>query len=53
MLKQYLKELIENKFIKEEIDTKGNKLYSLKEKGFNYLKDYSIIKGFMESYGLE
>ena len=53
MLKQYLGELIENGFVLEERDKKNNKLYSLQEKGFNYLKDYSIIKGFMESYGLE
>lgn len=53
MLKQYLGELIENGFIVEERDKKDNKLYSLLPKGFNYLKDYSVIKGFMESYGLE
>ena len=53
MLKQYLGELIENKFIKEERDKKNNKLYSLLPKGFNYLKDYAVIKGFIESYGLE
>ena len=53
MLKQYLGELIKNGFVVEERDKKNNKLYSLLPKGFNYLKDYSVIKGFMESYGLE
>jgi len=53
MLKQYLQELIEKELIIEEKDKKGSKLYSLTPKGFNYIKDYEIIKGFMESYGLE
>ena len=53
MLKQYMNELVENGFIEEEVDKKNNRTYSLLTKGFNYLKDYSIIKGFMESYGLE
>jgi len=52
MLKQYLSELIKNEFIVETTDKKNNKFYSLLPKGFNYLKDYSIIKGFMDSYGL-
>ena len=53
MLKQYLKELLEKKFINEEKDKKNSKTYSLLPKGFDYLKDYEMIKGFMESYGLE
>lgn len=53
MLKQYLQNLIEKKFITMKKDKKGNKFYSLNEKGFNYIKDYKTIKGFMESYGLE
>ena len=53
MLKQYLKELIDNGFIVENRNKKNHKLYSLLPKGFNYLKDYSVIKGFMESYGLD
>ncbi len=53
MLKQYLKELLDNEFIVEERDKKNNKMYSLLPKGFNYLKDYAVIKGFMESYGLD
>ena len=53
MLKQYLKELIDKKFIKEETDKKKNKFYSLTQKGFDYIRDYLTIKEFMESYGLE
>lgn len=53
MLKQYLGELIDNKFIQETKDKKDNKIYSLLDKGFNYIKDYNVIKEFMESYGLE
>jgi predicted transcriptional regulator len=53
MLKQYLSELIEKDLIIEEKDKKHNKTYSLTNKGFKYIKDFSIIKEFMESYGLE
>lgn len=53
MLKDYLTELIKKKFIIEEIDKKDKKTYSLTPKGFNYIKDFSIIKGFIESYGLD
>jgi predicted transcriptional regulator len=53
MLKQYLGELISNSFVIEEKDSKGHKVYSLLPKGFDYIKDYSVIVGFMESYGLE
>jgi len=53
MLKQYIGDLLEKDFIIEETDKKDNKLYSLTSKGFNYIKDYESIKGFMESYGLD
>jgi predicted transcriptional regulator len=53
MLKDYLKELLKKKFILEEVDEKQKKTYSLTEKGFNYIKDFSVIKGFIESYGLD
>jgi len=53
MLKQYLEDLMEKGFIVEEKDKKENKLFSLTTKGFNYIKDFETIKGFMESYGLE
>ncbi|MGM5484949.1 MAG: winged helix-turn-helix domain-containing protein [Nanobdellota archaeon] len=50
MLKHYLSELIDKKFIEEIKDKK--KYYSLKEKGHNYIKDYDLIKEFMDSYDL-
>lgn len=53
MLKQYIGDLLENEFIIEERDKKDHKIYSLLPKGYEYLKDYSVIKNFMESYGLE
>ena len=52
MLTEYLGELIEKEFIIEEKDEKS-KTYSLTEKGYNYLEDFSVIKAFVESYGLE
>ena len=52
MLKEYLTELLEKKFIEENKEKKGRLSYSLREKGFNFLRDYKIIKSFTESYGL-
>jgi len=52
MLKSYLKELIIKNLISEELDKKNKKCYSLTEKGFNYIDDFSVIKGFIDSYGL-
>ncbi|PIY59873.1 hypothetical protein COY95_04745 [Candidatus Woesearchaeota archaeon CG_4_10_14_0_8_um_filter_47_5] len=53
MLTEYLAELLAKGFVIEEEDKKRNKTYMLTEKGFNYLRDYSVIKGFVESYGLD
>jgi predicted transcriptional regulator len=52
MLKDYLSELIAKNFIIEAQDKKGNKRYSLTDKGFNYLKDFGTIRSFLESYDL-
>ena len=52
MLTEYLTELIQGKFIEEQTDKKGKKHYTLTEKGYNYLKDYQVIQGFLDSYGL-
>lgn len=52
MLTEYLTELISKRFILEKKAKKGNKIYELTEKGYNYLKDYSVIRGFVDSYGL-
>ena len=52
MLKEYLAELIKKHFIVEK-DKKGNKTYELTDKGLNFLRDYKLIKDFVDSYGLD
>ena len=51
MLEEYLSDLISKGFIAEEKDKKG-KIYALREKGFNYLQKYNMIKDFTDSFGL-
>ncbi|MFH1848660.1 MAG: DUF4364 family protein [archaeon] len=53
MLTEYLTELIGKQLISEYYDKRGNKLYSITDKGHGFLKDFRIIKSFMESYGLD
>ena len=53
MLKQYIEELVEKEFLQVEQDKKKNKYYSLLPKGYNYIADYKVIKGFIDSYGLD
>lgn len=53
MLTEYLTDLVQKGFIKEETDKKGNKFYILLDKGYSFLKDFRVIRSFMESYGLE
>jgi len=53
MLTEYLDELIEKKLIEEKQDKKNKKTFSLTKKGFKFLEDYSMIRKFMDSYGLE
>ncbi len=52
MLVEYVGELIEKGFILENEDKKGKKNYELTKKGYNYLNDYQVIRGFVDSYGL-
>ena len=55
MLNEYLTDLLERGFLEEqEVKTKKSKgkTYSLTDKGFDYLKEYSLITKFMESFGL-
>jgi predicted transcriptional regulator len=52
MLLDYIKELLEKQLINENTDKQGKRTYSLTDKGFTFLKDYKVIKGFMDSYGL-
>ena len=51
MLDEYLKDLIERGFV-IEIKKKKGKSYALTDKGFNYLNEYKLITGFMDSFGL-
>lgn len=52
MLQKYLSDLIGKGFIDKLEDKKGKKSYSLTNRGFKYLKDYEVIKGFVDSYDL-
>ncbi len=52
MLKEYLSELIDKGFISMSDDKKGRKVYNILEKGHGYLKEYSVIRSFVDSYGL-
>jgi predicted transcriptional regulator len=52
MLTEYLEELIEKGFINEKDAGKGKRTYELTDKGYNFLKDYGIIRAFVDSYGL-
>lgn len=51
MLEEYLKELMDKGFIKEEKQKKG-KTYSITDKGHNYLQQYKLIINFTDSFGL-
>lgn len=53
MLTEYLAELISKGLVVEKDDKRGKKHYGLTDRGHNYLKDYRIIKGFVDSYGLK
>jgi predicted transcriptional regulator len=48
----YIKELLENDFVKQKNDKKGKKVFVLTDKGFQYLEKYRIIVGFIEDFGL-
>ncbi len=52
MLNDYLDFLIEKGFIEKQHDKKNNKFYSIMDKGYKYIEDYSMIKKFMDSYDL-
>lgn len=51
MMEDYLNELISGDFIIES-KTKKGKIYSLTNKGFNYLNKYKLIIDFVDSFGL-
>ena len=51
MLQEYMKELMERELIIEKTDKNGKRTYALTQRGFNFIRDYKVIKGFMDSYG--
>ena len=52
MMSEYLRELIDGKFV-VELDSASGKTYSLTEKGFAYLDKYKVIVDFVDSFGLQ
>jgi predicted transcriptional regulator len=52
MLVDYMAEIAAKGLIKEEVDKKGRKTYSLTDKGYSFLKDYEVIRRFFDSYAL-
>jgi predicted transcriptional regulator len=53
MLTDYTNDLLHKQLMELKVDKKGKRTFSLTEKGFNYLKDYKMIRGFVDSYGIE
>ena len=53
MLKDYLSELLQKRFIIENNEKKGRSTFTLTQKGYDFLNDYKAIKAFTESYGLQ
>ena len=52
MMEDYLSELKEKRFITETSKTRG-KTYQITEKGSEYLRKYSLVSEFTESFGLD
>jgi predicted transcriptional regulator len=51
MLKEYMQEMIEKGFVTESEGK--SKAYSLTDRGYRYLADFTMIRNFMESYDLD
>ena len=52
MLEDYLTELIQKGFV-IELNKKEGKLYSLTQKGFDYINQYQYVIKFTTSFGLD
>jgi predicted transcriptional regulator len=50
-IKPYMKELLENQLI-EEIQKKDKRIYTITQKGREFLQEFEKIKVFSEAYGL-
>lgn len=53
MMGEYIDELKERGLVVEENLKNGQRTYSLTEKGFKFLEQYSMIADFTASFGLE
>ncbi len=51
MMEEYLEEL-KNKEMIIEIKTPRSRTYAITKKGLNYLEEFSVIKNFASSFGL-
>ncbi|MDO8467384.1 MAG: winged helix-turn-helix domain-containing protein [Nanoarchaeota archaeon] len=51
-IKPYLKELTENNLV-EEVNEKDKKYFKITQKGNAFLNEYSKIRVFADSYGLD
>jgi predicted transcriptional regulator len=49
---QYITELKEKDFIREEKDKNNRTYITLTDKGFKFLEKYTQIKGFVDEFGL-
>lgn len=49
---QYIKELIEKKFVREIKDKYGKKVYTLGDRGFRFLDGYNTIREFINDFDL-
>ncbi len=49
---EYIDELVKKDFVREVVDNKQKKFYSLSDKGFKYLEKYKAITGFIEDFEL-
>ena len=52
MMEEYLTELIEKEFIKQNTTKRGT-TYDITSKGLQYLERYSLITDFMGTFGIE
>ncbi|MFC1741686.1 winged helix-turn-helix domain-containing protein [Nanoarchaeota archaeon] len=52
MFKEYVNELLDKEFIEQAGDKKGKRIFSLTEKGFEFLEKYKTIVAFVDNFGL-
>ncbi len=52
MLTEYMNEMMQKQMILENISKKGKKTYVITDKGHAFIRDYKVIRNFLDSYGL-